>query len=339
MPPKHLLYKTGETAETRGIRGVRFSSGKGTLFEQKMKLDKELIDRLRAAVAAAGGAGEFSRRSRVDAANISRYLSGKVRSVGDDNWAKLEPFLRIPAHASAPPREETVANTPALRECIKDAMMRRGLRSADDLRRLIGYDSVRSVERLLAGKLNFFPEMLSAIFDALEIDPDDAPIAPGERELLAPRGIYRDGGMLVRPIPVVDWANAAGHLSTLGSCDKTVYAAWDPECTETVPAPVGTRRDIQAFRVSGVSMEPTINDGDILFVEPVSSPDDIPQHKIVVAKLAASADSPESVICKRLSRHGGRLELTSDNPAGRSWSVSPEQLVWIGLVLRKISEL
>lgn len=303
-----------------------------------MKLTSEMLDRLRRAVLAAGGAGAFARRCRIDAANISRYLNGKVRSVGDDNWNKLEPFL-----APAPETRDdasTIANTPELRECIKDAMMRRGLRSADDLRRCVGYDSTRSIERLLTGKLNFFPDVLSAIFDALEIDPDDAPLQISERELLAPRGIYRDdGAMLVRPIPVVDWANAAGHLTQLVACDKPTLAKWDPESTETVPAPVGTRRDTQAFRVCGVSMEPTINDGDILFVEPAASPDDIPQNKIVVAKLADGVEDADPVVCKRFSRRDGWITLASDNPAGRSWKVRKDQLVWIGLVVRKICEL
>ena len=304
-----------------------------------MKLTPEVLDTLRRAIRAAGGAGAFARKCRIDAANISRYLNGKVRSVGDDNWNKLKPFL-TPGASGIPESAATIANTPELRECIKDAMMNRGLRSADDLRRCIGYDSTRSIERLLSGKLNFFPDVLSAIFDELEIDPDDAPLAPAERELLAPRGIYRDdGAMLVRPIPVVDWANAAGHLSQLQSCDKPVYSRWDPETTETVPAPVGTRRDTQAFRVCGVSMEPTINDGDILFVEPAASPKDIPQNKIVVAKLADGADSPETVVCKRFSRKDGEITLASDNPAGRSWRVSERQLVWIGVVVRKICEL
>ena len=134
-------------------------------------------------------------------------------------------------------------------------------------------------------------------------------------------------------------AHAAGHLSQLVSCDKTVFSAWDPETTETVPSPVGTRRDTQAFRVCGVSMEPTINDGDILFVEPAASTEEIPQNKIVVAKLADSVDSPEPVVCKRFNRKNGGIFLTSDNPAGRSWKVSPRQLVWIGVVVRKICEL
>ena len=132
-----------------------------------MKLTPEVLETLRRAIDAAGGAGAFARKCHIDAANISRYLNGKVRSVSDDNWNKLAPFV---SPAAAPEKSDagaTIANTPELRECIKDAMMNRGLRSADDLRRCIGYDSTRSIERLLSGKLNFFPDVLSAIFDAL----------------------------------------------------------------------------------------------------------------------------------------------------------------------------
>jgi hypothetical protein len=305
-----------------------------------MRLTPEILKSLQRAIDEAGGAGAFARLCHIDAANISRYLNGKVRSVGDDNWNKLAPFLSTDHAAEHASSCSTVANTPELRECIKDAMMRHGLRSADDLRRCIGYDTTSSIERLLSGKLNFFPDVLSAIFDALEIDPDDAPLEPAERELLAPRGLYRDdGAMLVRPIPVVDWANAAGHLAQLSACDRPVYTTWDPENTETVPAPVGTRRDTQAFRVCGVSMEPTINDGDILFVEPVASPGDIPQNKIVVAKLSADAEPPDTVVCKRFTRKHGEILLSSDNPAGRSCRVTARQLVWIGIVVRKTCEL
>ena len=86
-------------------------------------------------------------------------------------------------------------------------------------------------------------------------------------------------------------------------------------------------------------MEPTINDGDILFVEPAESPKEIPQNKIVVAKLAADADDAGSVVCKRFSRKDGKILLSSDNPAGRSWQVDERRLVWIGVVVRKICEL
>ena len=133
-----------------------------------MKLTPEIIAELRRAVNEAGGARKFSRLCGMDVANISRYLSGKVRSVNDDNWAKLVRIL--PGTATGPGRRENavIANTPELRERIKDAMMKRGLRTADELRRLIRCDSVDSIERLLSGKLNFFPEVLSAIFDIIK---------------------------------------------------------------------------------------------------------------------------------------------------------------------------
>ena len=35
----------------------------------------------------------------------------------------------------------------------------------------------------------------------------------------------------------------------------------------------------------------------------------------------------------------GRIMLTSDSPSGRSWVLRDRQLVWIGIVVRKICEL
>jgi len=313
-----------------------------------MKIGEEVLAALREAVERAGGAGELARRSGVNPANLSRYLNGKVRTITDDNWAKLEPWLRragavgVAGSASGlrvPRRSATVGNTAALREFIKDAMLRGGIRDAAELCRRIGYDSPTTIGRLLAGELNWFPEVLSALFDALELDPAAAPLAPGERELLAPRGIYRDGAMLVRPVPVVAWANAASHLETICG-GEPVLQRWDPETTETVPVPVGTRSDIQAFRVSGISMEPLIQDGDILFVEPVRDFADIPDRRIVVAKFRDDRRSgEESVVCKRFRREGKSCLLTSDNPAGRVIPFDPADLAWIGVVVRKITEL
>ena len=308
-----------------------------------MKITEEILAALREAVERAGGAGELARRSGINPANLSRYLNGKVRTITDDNWAKLEPSLR-PGGVSAyrnpiPRRSATVENTAALREFIKDAMLRGGIRDAAELCRRIGYDSPSTISRLLAGEINWFPEVLSALFDTLELDPAAAPLAPGERELLAPRGIYRDGAMLVRPVPVVDWANAASHLETICG-GEPLLRRWDPETTETVPVPVGTRSDIQAFRVSGISMEPLIQDGDILFVEPVHDFNDLPDRRIVVAKFRDDRRSgEESVVCKRFRREGRSFLLTSDNPAGRVIPFVPADLAWIGVVVRKITDL
>ena len=322
-----------------------------------MKITYEILAALRDAVERAGGAGELARRCGVNPANLSRYLNGKVRTITDDNWAKLSPCLRrgsprlevreesggwaAPSASAfaAARRGATVSNTAALREFIKDAMLRRGIRDASELCRRIGYDSPATVARLLAGELNWFPEVLSALFDALELDPAAAPLAPGERELLAPRGIYNDGAMLVRPVPVVDWANAASHLETVCG-GETLMKRWDPETTETVPIPVGSRSDIQAFRVAGISMEPLIQDGDILFVEPVRDFDEIPDRRIVVAKFRDDRrNGEESVVCKRFRREGKTCLLTSDNPAGRVIPFVPADLAWIGIVVRKITDL
>ena len=301
-----------------------------------MKLTEDLLAELRSAVAAAGGAGEFARRCGIDAANISRYLSGKVRSVSDDNWTKLAPRLGVRPFGH---RSDTIANTAALRECIKDAMMNRRLNSAADLNRYIGYDSIHTLDRLLGGQLDWFPDVLSLVFDALDIDPDAAPLTPAERELLVPRGMIREGGQLVRPLPVVAWANAAGLLDLVISSGAPTLEHWDPDATDTVLSPVGGRKDTIAFRVAGVSMEPVIMDNDVILVEPVRAVDEVPENKIVVAKFTDCAQFPDGVVCKRFHRQPGGFLLTSDNPAGRIIAFKAGDLAWLGIVVRKITEM
>ena len=150
-----------------------------------MKITNEILERLRQAVEINGGAVTLSRKSGVDAANISRYLNGKVNSIGDDNWAKLAPYLRESSNMAVK-REQTIINTPHLRECIKDAMMRKGIKTPADLTRLIGYDSVHTMERLLSGKLAWFPDILSLTLTSLGIDYGDAPLSSAEKQLLTP---------------------------------------------------------------------------------------------------------------------------------------------------------
>lgn len=299
-----------------------------------MKITREIINRLREAVDSEGGAVTLARKSGVDAANISRYLNGKVSSIGDDNWGKLLPFLRKESEIGVSGRA-TVANTPELRECIKDAMMKRGITTAAELTRLIGYDSIHTIDRLLSGKLQWFPDVLSTTLAYLEIDCENAPLSPTERSLLTPPEVYHAGGVLVRPIPVVSWANAASHLNTLQSSESIDRFWHNNSDTETVLVPVGGRRDTIAFKVTGISMEPRISDGDVILVEPAESFESIPANKIVVAQLTPDGD----VVCKRLRRQGNTTVLASDNPEGRIIPVGPENISWIGVVVRRISEL
>ena len=86
-------------------------------------------------------------------------------------------------------------------------------------------------------------------------------------------------------------------------------------------------------------MEPKLSDNDIILVEPVLSLDEVPNNKIVVAKFVENDKYPETVVCKRFHRGEGHLLLTSDNPEGKIISFAPADLEWIGIVVRRISEL
>lgn len=309
-----------------------------------MRITGNIRKALQEACESVGSPAELARRVGINKANISRYLSGATEKIADDNWEKLRsvitPYLDDPVGDLAPilpPVPDTIQNTLELREAIKDAMMAKGITSADALRHLIGYDSTKTLERLLAGKLNWFPDMLSAVLDTLEITHDDAPITPAERMMLAPEGFYNDGGILIRPIPVVDWANAADYISGLVAGNGTVMKNWNPNTTELIPAPVGMRRGVVALRVHGESMEPKIQDGDALYCLKTDCLSEIPNGKVIVAKFNDNFRvCPECVVCKRLRRFGNTTCLMSDNPAGRNFeNIEPRDISWCGVVVGK----
>lgn len=301
-----------------------------------MRIDSRILRALKDAVAEAGDAKEFAAKCRVSASNISRYLSGKVKSVSDECWERMAPFLTpAPARRAA----GTIGNTPELRAFIRQAMERCGMTTPLQLCRAIGYGHVETFRRLFDGELNWFPDVLSAVFGVLECDPESSPLSKEERSLLADEGLYREGAMLVRPVPVVDWANAASHLASLET-DNVLTGRWDVENTPTVPVPADLRHDTKAFRVHGISMEPRILDDDIVLVEEVDDPDSVPDNKIVVVRFSDQSGIPEKVVCKRLRRQPDhQLLLTSDNPEGRIIPVHPRDIAWIGIVIRKISEM
>lgn len=301
-----------------------------------MKIDRSILLALKEAVESSGGAKEFAAKCGISASNISRYLSGKVRSITDDCWEKLKNELPLFPVRTAP---GTVRNTPELRSFLQKAMAENGISGAEQLRRSIGYDSVQTIKRLLNGELNWFPDVLSAVLDALNCNRDELPLNAAELDLLAPCGMYRDGAMLVRPVPVVDWANAASNLASVES-DETVMFRWDVENTLTVPVPVGSRSDMRAFKVHGISMEPRILDDDIVLVEPAASIAEIPENKIVIVRFHDNSEQPDPVVCKRFHRQSGdRILLTSDNPEGKIISATRNEICWIGIVVKKISEM
>ena len=305
----------------------------------------------------------LERYGRLDPSDLERiYDKLRVRreqnitatedAIIDDELAKLDRVSKHVANAindpgpvssgvsSLPSSPNTIRNTPELRECIKDAMLREGVRDASELNRRIGYDSSHSLERLLAGKLNWFPDVLSAVLDELKIKQDDAPISPLERSMLAPEGIYNQGAILVRPVPVVDWANAADYIGSLIAGTSAIDRKWDPESIETIPAPTGCRKDTIALRVHGQSMEPKIQDGDKIYCEPVENLEELPNNKIVVVRFTDSAkECAGCLFCKRFRRIGGEIFLTSDNPAGRNFNeVPPIDIAWLGRVTGKYDD-
>lgn len=305
----------------------------------------------------------LERYGRLDPSDLERiYDKLRVRreqnitatedAIIDDELAKLDRVSKHVANAindpgpvysgvsSLPSSPDTIRNTPELRECIKDAMLREGVRDASELNRRIGYDSSHSLERLLAGKLNWFPDVLSAVLDELKIKQDDAPISPLERSMLAPEGIYNQGAILVRPVPVVDWANAADYIGSLIAGTSAIDRKWDPESIETIPAPTGCRKDTIALRVHGQSMEPKIQDGDKIYCEPVENLEELPNNKIVVVRFTDSAkEGAGCLFCKRFRRIGGEIFLTSDNPAGRNFNeVPPIDIAWLGRVTGKYDD-
>ncbi|MBQ9803627.1 MAG: LexA family transcriptional regulator [Lentisphaeria bacterium] len=301
-----------------------------------MRIDDKILHALKMAVATAGGAKELASRCGVSASNISRYLSGKVRSITDDCWEKLLPVLELPSPGEA---AGTINNTSKLRAFLQQEMSRCGVTSGSQLCRMAGYDSPHTMNRLLAGEINWFPDMLSAVLDALECDRERLPLEPADLELLSPAGLYRAGALLVRPVPVVDWANAASCLDMAVS-DSVTMGKWDVENTVTVPVPVGSRCGTRAFRVHGVSMEPKIIDDDIVLVEPVERLEDVPDNKIVVVRFNERSAAGGEVVCKRFRRQPDEtLLLTSDNPDGRIIPLSPDEIGWIGVVVKKISEM
>lgn len=329
-----------------------------------MKITPEILEALQKAVSRFPNRNQFALKVGVPQHTLVRWLEGISKSISDANYERLfpliKPYLRdagqgyplpwnfeIPAESnvpfgvsSLPSSPNTIRNTPELRECIKDAMLREGVRDASELNRRIGYDSSHSLERLLAGKLNWFPDVLSAVLDELKIKQDDAPISPLERSMLAPEGIYNQGAILVRPVPVVDWANAADYIGSLIAGTSAIDRKWDPESIETIPAPTGCRKDTIALRVHGQSMEPKIQDGDKIYCEPVENLEELPNNKIVVVRFTDSAEEGAGCLfCKRFRRIGGEIFLTSDNPAGRNFNeVPPIDIAWLGRVTGKYDD-
>ncbi|MBR2372993.1 MAG: helix-turn-helix domain-containing protein [Lentisphaeria bacterium] len=188
-----------------------------------MKLNIGLVHALAKAAERLGSAAELGKKSGIDPASISRYLNGKVRSLSDDNWNKLE--------------------------------------------------------KVMNGK-ELLPEFSScqAVIEWHEVEKDP-------------------------------------DLIINNSCREV------------------------ALRVKGAQMEPGICDRDVIVVRKTADLDSVPENKIVLAVCRKAGLLTYALICKRLRKIGGRLWFFSDSPEGKFFPAEKENILWTGVVLRKICEL
>lgn len=137
-----------------------------------------------------------------------------------------------------------------------------------------------------------------------------------ERDLGGP-----DGKPAPIRIPRLDVTASAGPGSLVEADVVLGEAALDP----VMAARLGLRPDrVRVIRVRGASMEPTLIDGDELYVD---AGDRSPQRSgaIFVVRI------DDAVMVKRVARTGGALHVTSDNPDADA--VPPGRVEVIGRVV------
>jgi hypothetical protein len=59
-----------------------------------MKITEDILKALKEAVKQSGFKANFARKARVDKANLTRWINGAIKTISDDSWLKLEPFLK-----------------------------------------------------------------------------------------------------------------------------------------------------------------------------------------------------------------------------------------------------
>ena len=289
-----------------------------------MKIDDTLRAKLVEAVEKCGGAQEFSKICGINAANISRYLRGITLSIKDDNWEKLAPFLEndTTEDENSSHRERDVISASAeLSAFISARMKSAGIKNVEKLRQRMNASSYEMLRRQISGKLNWFADTLSRVFEVLDIDAAEAPLSDTERQLVDNAAMKRQGNSIMRQLPVLAGMEY-GQLFVDGS----------------VPVPLEDIRELRAFRISDNTMRPLLQAGDIIITEMVKSPDDIPENAVAVIRFADESSGQERIFCRRVRRLTGYpLILSGDDQSAVLLSVMPENVSWCGLVRTRIS--
>jgi len=288
-----------------------------------VKIDDALRIRLAEVVGQNGGVKKFAACSGVDAANISRYLRGISRSIKDDNWEKLVPFLENSCKKISAGRGTSfIVSSCELTEFITGRMKLARISNVEKLCQRMNFDSYETLRRHISGNLNWPVETLSRVFEVLSVAIEETPLSEAERQLFGRNDVPVDRAGTSRTLPVL-----CGMENGALAMDGSIAVAG------------GTRRELRAFRISGDEMMPLLLPGDVVIAEKVGSFDDIPDNALVLVRLNDQEDAPEAMFCRRFRRISGcPAVLSSDAPAGEWFTVSAESVQWCGVVRRRISE-
>lgn len=129
-------------------------------------------------------------------------------------------------------------------------------------------------------------------------------------------------------IPLYDVEASAGHGSYADDEGKIAHIAFNPDyLREVINA---SRSHLQVIKVQGESMQPTLNDGDLIMID--RSRTDLNYDGLFVLRFG------ESLQVKRVGRSPsqGFVEIISDNPAygRRDWPTDGidvlGRVIWIG---------
>lgn len=93
------------------------------------------------------------------------------------------------------------------------------------------------------------------------------------------------------------------------------------------------------LRAQDLQMAPQICDRDLIVVHQQENLKAVPENKIIVAVFKPVRESSGRAVCKRLRRINGDCWLFSDEPQGVFFPAGNEEILWVGVVLRKICEL
>jgi hypothetical protein len=120
------------------------------------------------------------------------------------------------------------------------------------------------------------------------------------------------------PLPVIEWRafqKDPGVVSERGGPEKLI------------------------LRAQGLQMAPQICDKDLIVVRRQENLTELPENKIVVAVFNSLDKVKLKAVCKRVRKINGIYWFFSDEPHGRFFPAGDEEILWAGVVLRKICEL